>query len=137
MLKEPRPIVVDASAALDLVLRERGGVAIAAQLGSRFLAPQAPDTIDREVINVLRKRWHASALSGEAAEEALDTFLVIPLALHPTRPYAREVWSLRSSVYVADAYYLTLARMLDAPVLTGDARLARACERFDVRVVAP
>jgi hypothetical protein len=57
--QDPRPVVVDASAAVDFVLRQGSALAIAAQLTSAFLEQHAPDTIDREVINVLRKRWPA------------------------------------------------------------------------------
>ncbi len=137
MRQEPRPIVVDTSAVIDLVLRDERGVPIAAQFGSRFFAPQAPDTIDREVINVLRKRWLRGDLSDEAAEEAFQTFLTLPLELHAARPYAREVWSLRASVHVADAYYLALARQLGASVLTTDERLGRAGQTLNVVVVVP
>jgi predicted nucleic acid-binding protein len=41
-------------------------------------------------------------------------------------PFIERIWTLRSNVSAFDAAYLALAEALDAPVVTADAKLARA-----------
>jgi len=47
-----------------------------------------------------------------------------------------RTWELRNNVRTWDAFYVALAEVLDAPLLTGDARLAKAPGiQCDVRLV--
>jgi predicted nucleic acid-binding protein len=45
------------------------------------------------------------------------------------------VWELRANLTAYDAAYVALAEALEAPLLTRDARLARAAHRARVEVV--
>jgi predicted nucleic acid-binding protein len=44
----------------------------------------------------------------------------------PIEPLIDEIWSRRDNLAASDAAYVALARILDYPLLTADARLAQA-----------
>ena len=60
------------------------------------------------------------------APSALDRLLSLPVTVVRSRPLIPEAWTLRHNLIVQDAVYVVLARHLDAPLLTGDHRLANA-----------
>jgi len=45
---------------------------------------------------------------------------------YPHAPLADRIWELRENLTAYDATYVALAEVLDAPLVTMDARLARA-----------
>jgi predicted nucleic acid-binding protein len=57
--------------------------------------------------------------------------LVIPR--HEHRPLVRRVWGLRTSLAAYDAVYVALAEALAAPLLTCDAKRARA-HRYKAKI---
>jgi predicted nucleic acid-binding protein len=85
----------------------------------------APALVDTEVLSALARLERSGELRTAEADDAVDAWLQLPLDRVPGDVVAREVWSLRGSVRVADAHYVALARLLGAPLLTADARLAR------------
>lgn len=119
-------IVADASALLDLLLQEPVPPRLARRLRDPGATLHAPFLVDAEVTQVLR-RW---TLAGEIPEvrsaEALQDFLALPLTRYPHAPLLPRVWEMRRSVSAHDGLYVALAEALDAPLLTRDARLARA-----------
>ena len=96
----------------------------------------APELIDIEVLNALRKLDQAGAIPpGRGAE--------LPALMHALRirKYGHDnllegIWALRGNVTAYDAAYVVLARLLGATLVTRDRRLAKACGP-DVRVVVP
>jgi predicted nucleic acid-binding protein len=119
-------IVVDASAALELLLRTpRGRV-----LAGRLLAPgetlHAPHLIDLEVAQVLRRYASAGEISAERGRQALADLADLPLSRYPHTVFLPRVWELRHNATAYDAAYLALAEAIDAPLVTADARLASA-----------
>jgi predicted nucleic acid-binding protein len=46
--------------------------------------------------------------------------------LYPFAPLAVRIWEMRDDVRCYDAWYVALAELLDAPVVTLDRRLARS-----------
>ena len=117
-------IVVDASAAVEVLLHRASGE----RLTNRLLDPEealhAPTLIDLEVANALRRLQAGREMSPTRAQEALVTFLQLPLRLHPHRPYVRRIWDLRHNLTVYDAAYIALAEGLQAPLVTCDRKLA-------------
>ncbi len=117
-------LVLDASAAVNALipglLREATWRHLA---GAELVAPALVDT---EVLSALARLERGGALTADEADDAVDSWLRLPLDRIPGDVVAREVWSLRRSVRIADAHYVALARLLEAPLLTADARLARA-----------
>jgi len=86
----------------------------------------APHLIDAEIGHVLRRGTLAGELSGRAARDALEALTDMPLRRAPHRALLHRAWSLRANVSFYDGLYIALAERLDLPLLTLDARLARA-----------
>jgi predicted nucleic acid-binding protein len=86
----------------------------------------APHLIDAEIGHVLRRSTLAGELSQNAARGALEALTEIPLRRAPHRALLHRAWSLRANVSFYDGLYIALAERLDLPLLTLDARLARA-----------
>lgn len=114
-------IVVDASAALTALLR-RGEA-------RQMLATEqlhAPHLIDSEVVSGLRRQVAAGQVGAEAAEQILAIWPRLALTRYPVFALLSRVWELRENLSAYDACYVALAESLGCPLLTADARLARA-----------
>ena len=85
-----------------------------------------PDLADVETVAVLRKRWLLGDLTDARFRAAIEDLLALPLARFPTGPLMRRAYELRQNVTAYDACYVALAEGLACPLLTADARLARA-----------
>jgi predicted nucleic acid-binding protein len=119
-------IVLDASAAVDVVL-ERGaeGQWVAGELaGARSI--HAPHLIDSEVASTLRRLVLLEEIPAASGATALGLYRQLRLTRYPAEPLLDRIWALRESVTAYDATYLALAETLDAPLVTTDVRLARA-----------
>jgi len=86
----------------------------------------APELIDLEVVSVLRRQLSVGKLDTRRARLALDDLLELPVQRVPHRALLRRCWELRDNLSVYDAAYVALAETLDAPLVTADARLAKA-----------
>lgn len=118
-------LVVDASALLPAIA---DGTDIGRQRRQRLGRDRlhAPDLILVESLSVIRRQTLAGMLDAAQAEQAVDDLLALPIVIHPTAPLLRRAWELRANVTPYDACYAALAEALNCPLLTGDARLARA-----------
>ncbi len=95
-----------------------------ARLASNNL--QAPKLIDAELLSMLRRLVLADKLPESHALHALATANCLGLRRHPSRSRWPRAWEPRTNLSACDALYVALAEQLDAPLLTADARLARA-----------
>jgi predicted nucleic acid-binding protein len=84
----------------------------------------APQLLDLEVAQVLRRYWRAGALNGERGRQALTDLLDLPVSRYPHGLFLDRIWALRHNVTAYDAAYLALAEALGAQFVTRDARLA-------------
>ena len=118
-------LVVDASV-LATALADDGtdGDIARGRLRGQELA--APELIDLEVVSVLRRQLSVGRLDARRAGLALDDLLELPIRRVSHRALLRRCWQLRDNLSVYDAAYVALAEALDAPLLTADARLAKA-----------
>lgn len=123
-------LVLDASAACDLLFAGRGFEAVADALREHDYDVHAPHLLDLEVISVLRKKLASREMTEGRAVEALEDLAALPIERYPHQPLAERIWQLRSNLTPYDAAYVALAELLDAELLTSDARLARAAERL-------
>jgi predicted nucleic acid-binding protein len=97
----------------------------------------APHLIDAEVGHVLRRATLAGELTATAARGALEDLAEIPLQRAPHRALLQRAWRLRANVSFYDGLYIALAERLGLPLVTLDARLARAPGlRTSVEVIA-
>ncbi len=119
-------IVIDASAAIELLLRTELGERVELRALTADERLYAPHLLDLEVAQVLRRLTHLKEITLTRAREALDDFagLFVERAAH--RELLRRVWELRDSMTAYDGAYVALAEALDAPLLTCDGRLARS-----------
>jgi predicted nucleic acid-binding protein len=118
-------VVIDASVVVPLVMSKHASAdEIASRIADRTL--HAPDHLPVEVTNVLRRQRNAGLLTEAVAREALGLFWTLRIHLWPFRVVRDRAWQLGANVSAYDAAYVALAEALDAPLLTADARLARA-----------
>jgi predicted nucleic acid-binding protein len=118
-------IVADASV-LVVALADDGpdGDQARARLSGEHLA--MPELADLEVTSVLRRQMRSGALDARRAGQALDDLAALPARRAPHRPLLARCWELRDNLTPYDAAYVALAEAMNATLLTGDRRLARA-----------
>lgn len=119
-------IVLDASAALELLLRTPAGDAVQARIADPDETLHAPHLIDLEVTQVVRRYQAARALTPARGREVLEDLADLDIVRYPHTPLLARIWNLRHAVSAYDGAYLALAEALDAPFLTCDRRLASA-----------
>ncbi|OGA74160.1 MAG: twitching motility protein PilT [Betaproteobacteria bacterium RIFCSPLOWO2_12_FULL_65_14] len=117
-------IVLDASAALELLLNTPAAPRVAKRILSPRESLHAPHLIDLEVTQVLRRWERGGALPPARAEEALEDLGDLPLVRYPHQLLLPRIWSLRANATAYDAAYLVLAEVLGATLVTTDAALA-------------
>lgn len=119
-------IVVDASAALEVLLRTPAAAGVERWLFAPGQTLHAPHLIDVEVAQVLRRYATAGAISPERCGAALADWTDFPVNRYPHDVLLPRVWVLRDNLTAYDAVYVALAEALAAPLLTRDQRLAAA-----------
>lgn len=114
--------VIDA-AALVALLTDAGpaGVWTAEVVGRGPLT--APHLVLFETANVLRRHAAAALISEDQATLAHRDLLDLDIMLWPYEPLAGRAWELRHNATIYDASYLALAEIVEAPLVTFDARL--------------
>ena len=115
--------VIDASAAVEYLLKTRLGKSIAAVIENAALV--APELMDVEVVAVLRRALLRGCLTAERALMALDDLKAWPVERISHRSLATSAWRPRHNVTAYDAFYVAAARVWDASLLTADGPLSR------------
>lgn len=117
-------IVLDASAALELLLRAGRHPALVARVLRSGETVAAPHLLDLEVTQVLRRFVMAGELTEARAREAIEDHRAMGIARYPHMELLERVWQLRANCTAYDAVYIALAEALGAALITCDARLA-------------
>jgi len=119
-------IVVDASAALEVLLRTPAAAAVEGRLFDPVQTLHAPHLIDVEVAQVLRRYAATGQIGPQRCRAAIADLGDFPLNRYPHDFLLERVWELRNNLTAYDAVYVALAEALDASLLTRDQRLAAA-----------
>jgi len=119
-------IVIDASAALELLLASPTGGRVAERAFGQAESMCAPHLIDLEVAQVLRRYTLSGDMEPSRAAEALQDFLDLSIERYPHDLFLTRIWQMRHNLTAYDAAYVALAEALGAVLLTTDARLAAA-----------
>ncbi len=89
----------------------------------------APDLIAFEVLSAIQGNLRGAKLTASGAQMAMREFEDVEanLQLWPMmEPLSDRAFELRDNVTAYDATYVTLAELLQCPLVTADAKLARA-----------
>ena len=118
--------VLDASAVVELVFGTRAGVKIRRRLADPALSLHSPELVDLEVLNAIRRYVQSNRVTLDRATTAVRNLSDLDLRRHRHGPMLGRIWARRANLTAYDAAYVTLAEILDGPLLTTDDRLAHA-----------
>ena len=119
-------LVLDASAAVELLLNTASGKRVAKRVENPAVSIHVPHLIDVEIAQVLRRYALRGTLSAARGELALDQWRGLDVERYPHELFLDRIWQLRDNVSAYDAVYVALAEALGAVLVTGDRRLAGA-----------
>ena len=78
-------------------------------------------------MSAVRRLGLRGLLAAEDGLAAVEWLGRLDLVLDATAPRIRRIWALRDRMSAYDAAYAAAAEAFDAPLLTVDGRLLRAC----------
>ena len=119
-----RYIIIDASVAVEYLLRTPIGLTVADVIENATLA--APELIDAEILSVLRRGVLNGQIEEARAGMVVDDLIRWPVDRVSHRTLAPLAWQYRQNVSAYDAFYVAAARARGSPLITTDGRLSRA-----------
>lgn len=128
-------IVIDASALLEVLLRNAAAPRIEQHVFAAGQTLTAPYLLDIEIAQVIRRYAAKGEISDARGREALADFADFAIYRYPHDVLLPRIWELRHTLSAYDAAYVALAEALDVPLVTRDKRLAAAAghrARIDV-----
>lgn len=128
--------VVDASVLVELLSDGPKAEVAKERLDAEEYALCAPHLIDAEVGHALRRWVRLGKLTADAAGRALWEVDELPVERVEHELLIHVAWHLRDNFTFYDALYVSLALMLDEPLLTFDARLAQTGIELPIEVLA-
>ncbi len=128
--------VIDASLLIDVLVGLPAGRPWRAWVASSE-ALAAPDCAGVELGRYLRRHTLSGALDMNDAQRSFDAFRALGIETYPTGPLLADAFALRENFTFDDGLYIALARRLDEPLATTDARLGRAATHLGVTVATP
>ena len=118
-------VLVDASAIVDVLLRNAQGRTIERYLDGRSLVTLAH--ADAEVLSALARLHRSGDLAAADVDERLRQLERLPMDRLPIDVASlRTAWALRRNVAMRDALYVVAARAHGSKLITTDRRLRRA-----------
>jgi predicted nucleic acid-binding protein len=129
------PVVLDASAGVELALKTPVGRRLDAQLPGHATI-WVPEHFYAESAAVLRRLQLNQHTAPARVQVALTRLLSTPTRQAAVKPLLAKAWALRHNLTVPDALYVVLVRHLDGSLVTADRRLANA-PGLPVRTITP
>jgi predicted nucleic acid-binding protein len=126
--------VVDASVLFELLSDGEHKEVVEERLDAEEYALWAPHLIDAEIGQALRRWVRLGKLTADAAGRALWEVDELPVERVEHELLIHVAWGLRDNFSFYDGLYVALALMLDEPLLTFDARLARSGSDVDLPI---
>ena len=129
------PIVLDASAGVEMALQTPIGRQIQAKLPAGATT-WAPEHYYAESVAVFRRLELNRLYDPARIQIALDRLLAAPIKRVSVKPLIAEAWPMRHNLTLGDALYIVVARHLDASLVTSDLKLA-AAPNLGVETITP
>ena len=118
-------IVLDASAVLEWLFDTPKAEALQHILDEETNL-HAPELIDVEVTQVIRRYHLNQGISVERCQQALDDFCDLPIHRVSHRDLLPLIWHYRDNLSAYDAAYVALAELLNTRLITSDRKLSNA-----------
>jgi predicted nucleic acid-binding protein len=107
-------IVLNASAAVDWLLQTSSGQSTEKRIYARSETLHAPQVLDLEVTQVLRRLTQQGIVSRTRADEAVRDLLDLRVTRYPHLVLLPLIWQLRHNFSAYDAAYIVLSEKLGA-----------------------
>ena len=117
-------IVIDASALLEILLRTDRADQLMERAFSGSEQMHAPQLLDIEITQVLRRLVRQKEITAARAEQAQQDLTDLIIERHEHQALVQRIWQLRDCLSAYDGAYVALAEALAAPLLTCDGKLA-------------
>jgi predicted nucleic acid-binding protein len=118
--------VLDASVLVEYLASGKHAEAARERIRAEGHTNWVPELVAAEVGHALRRAVKLGRLDAAFAREALWELQQMPLHWVAHEQLILYAWELRENVSFYDALYVALAEILDQPLITFDAKLARA-----------
>jgi predicted nucleic acid-binding protein len=128
--------VVDASVLVELLVDLEHAELVEERLEAEEHTLWAPHLIDAEIGQALRRHVRQGRMDADTAGEAIWQIDELPIRRIEHELLVHVAWGMRDNLSFYDGLYVALALMLDEPLLTFDARLARAGVDAPIEVLA-
>lgn len=126
-------IVLDASALIDVLTDQPTKDQILSHFGQQILAPAHQPA---EVVSAIARLKRAGDLKPMQARTAIsDAAVLVQTPVPLDGPLLQRALSMDGRIRVLDAIYVATAERFDCPLLTTDARLARAHPPCDLILI--
>lgn len=128
-------IVLDASVVVELVVGTSEGLRLLEDIRSADAILAAPELVDVEVLQVLRRMVYRGDIEAVHAEASIGLLGDLPLTRYGHAALRDRVWEFRHAMTAYDAVYVALAERLEASLWTRDTKLASSSVEADIVVV--
>lgn len=128
-------IVVDASIFIHILLETENSNR-AEEILSQHDGWIAPELVDLEVLNGIRKPMLRGEIDESRARRAVDEYGRLSIVRISTALLINDVWKLRHNLTPYDASYVVIAKSLDISLVTRDAPMFAASKHIvDCRLI--
>lgn len=115
-------IVIDASLAFEIAVATTEGGALSDRIKLADSPLAAPEIIELEFLQTLRRYVWSKEIDAARASGALRIFADMEIQRFVHAPLRPRIWALRDNLTAYDAAYFALAEMLGAPLWTRDSK---------------